>query len=186
MPSGQQGRGGGRSAGPGRHGHKEGGGRGSRSGGHRWRLRQRGDHGGGLNLRDAEPLGQGCEGAGGGRAKGAEGRPPRGQEDLHPWVGLALAQAAQPSLAHLEGVGLQLREAEAQPIVRGRQGAVGVHPPLAGGPGCPSEAPLAHRGLERGLTGRDQELQLVGCQAGAIEERCGAIRHVSAPHRRHR
>src|SRR5712692_7773205 len=61
----QQGLGGGRYAVRCRHGHKGGRRRGSGTGDHgRWRLLQRYDHGGCLSLRDAEPLGQGGQGAG--------------------------------------------------------------------------------------------------------------------------
>jgi hypothetical protein len=92
-----------------------------------------------------------------------------------------LAHAEQTSLDHLEGVGLQIREDEEQPLFRGRQGAVLVHAKLAGGPGFPIEAPLVHMCVERGLRGRDQELKLVQRQAGEIEELCWAILHLSEP-----
>ena len=69
----QQGLGGGRCAVPSRHGQKGGGRRGGWDGSHGGGLLlQRDDHGGGVGFRDAEPLRQGREGAGGGIAKGAE------------------------------------------------------------------------------------------------------------------
>ena len=82
------------------------------------------DHGGRVGLRDAEPLGQGRQGAGGGIAEGAQRRQQRGQEDVNPLIGFALAHAEQAPLDHLEGVGLQVGENEEQPIFRRRQGAV--------------------------------------------------------------
>ena len=93
--------------------------RGGGCGDHRcWLLLQRGDHGGGVGLRDAEALGQGPQGTGGGIAEGAQGREQGGEEDVNPLIGLALAHAEQASLHHLEGVGLQIREDEEQPIFR--------------------------------------------------------------------
>ena len=145
-------------------------------------LLQRRDDGGGVGLRDAEPLGQGRQGAGGGIAEGAQRRQQRGQEDVNPLIGFALAHAEQASLHHLEGVGLQVGEDEEQPIFRCRQGAVLVHGKLAGGPGFPIEAPRRHMRLERGLEGRDQLLKLVEGQAGEIQELRGAGLHVGEPY----
>jgi hypothetical protein len=51
------------------------------------------DHGGCLSHRDAEPLCQGSQGAGGSIAKGAERRQQGGQEDVNPLIGFALDHA---------------------------------------------------------------------------------------------
>jgi hypothetical protein len=100
---------------------------------------------------------------------------------VDPLIGFTLPHAKQASLHHLEGIGLQIREDEEEPLFRCPQGAVLLHAKLAGGPGFPIEPPLAHMRLERGLKGRDQELKLVERQAGEIEELCGVILHVSEP-----
>ena len=63
---------------------------------------------------------------------------------------------------------------EEQPISRRRQGTVLVHGEPARHPRFPLEAPLPQMGLERGRKGRDQELKLVECHAGHIEELRGA------------
>ena len=55
-----------------------------------------------VSLRDAEPLGQGSQGAGRGIAKGAQRRQQHGQEDMNPLIGFALAHAEQAPLHHLE------------------------------------------------------------------------------------
>src|SRR2546426_10467999 len=84
-PSVQQRLEGGRSAVRCRHGQKGGGRRGRWDGGHgSWLLLQRDDDGDRVGLRDAEPLGQGGEGAGGGMAEGTERRQQHGQEDVKP------------------------------------------------------------------------------------------------------
>jgi hypothetical protein len=80
---------------------------------------------------------------------------------VDPLIGLALAHAEQTPLHHLEGIGLEVREQEKQPIFRRRQRAVLVHAKLASGPGFPIEAPRRHMCLERGLKGWDQLLKLV-------------------------
>ena len=79
-------------------------------------LLQRRDHGGRVGLRDAEPLRQGRQGAGGGIAEGAQRRQQRRQQDVNPLIGFALAHAEQPPLHHLEGVGLQVDQDKEQPI----------------------------------------------------------------------
>jgi hypothetical protein len=85
-----------------------------------WLLRQRGDHGGRVRLRDAEPLREGAEGTGGGIAEGAERRQQHREEDMDPLVGLALAHAEQASVHHLEGIGLEVDQNEEQAIFRRR------------------------------------------------------------------
>ena len=100
---------------------------------------------------------------------------------MDPLIGFTLSYPEQTPLHYLEGVGLQIRKDEEQPIFRGRQGAVFVYAKLAGDPGFPIEAPRAHMRVERGFKGRDQELKLVKSQAGEIEKLCWAILHVSEP-----
>ena len=87
----QEGLGGGRCVVRSRHGHKGGGRRGGWDGSHRGGLLlQRDDHGSGVGLRDAEPLGQGRQRAGGGITEGAQRRQQCGQEDVNPLIGFAL------------------------------------------------------------------------------------------------
>ena len=103
----EEGLGGGRCAAPSRPGQKGGVWRGDGYGDDGRRLLlHRADDGGGVGLRDTEPLGEGREGAGGGITEGAERRQQRGQEDVDPLIGFALPHAEQASLDHLEGVGL--------------------------------------------------------------------------------
>ncbi len=175
----QQGLGGGRYAVRCRHGHKGGRRRGSGTGDHgRWRLRQRDDHGGCLSLRDAEPLGQGGQGAGRGIAEGAQ----RGQENMDPLMRFALDHPEQAPVHHLEGVGLEGGEKKQEPIFWRRQGAVFVHGKLAGGPGLPIEAPRRPMRSERGLKGWDQGLKLLEGHTGDIQELRGAGLQIGEPY----
>ena len=137
-------------------------------------LLQRADDGGGVGLRDTEPLGEGSQGTGRGIAEGAQGRQQCGQEDVNPLIGFALAHAEQASLHHLERIRFEVDQNEKQAIFRGREGAVFVHGKLAGRPGFPIEAPRRHMGLERRLEGRDQVLKLVERQTRQIQELGGA------------
>ena len=100
---------------------------------------------------------------------------------MDPLIGLALAHPEQASLDHLEGVGLQIREQEEQPIFRRRQRAGLIDGKPAGGPGRAIEAPLRHVRLKCRLEGRDQDLKLLNGQAGEIQELRGAQPHVSEP-----
>ncbi len=140
-----------------------------------WLLRQRRDHRGRVGLRDAEALCQGRQQAGRGIAEGAQGRQQGGQEDVHPLMGLTLSHAEETSLDDLKAVRLQVREEEAQAIVRRGERAVLVDGKLTRRPGCPIEAPRGHMRLERRLKGRDQLPKLVERQTRQIQERCGAI-----------
>src|SRR5256885_1295580 len=97
----------------------------------------------------------------GASAEGAEGRKQDRQEDVDPLMRFALAHAKQASLEHLERVGLQVGQDEEQPIFWRREGTVFIHAKLASGPGFPIEAPRRHMGLEGGLKGQHQLLQLV-------------------------
>jgi hypothetical protein len=56
-------------------------------------LLQRDDHGRRVGLRDAEPLGEGGQGAGGGIAEGAQRREQRRQQDVDPLIRFALDHA---------------------------------------------------------------------------------------------
>src|SRR5207237_6442879 len=122
----QQGLGGGRCAVPSRHGQKGGVWRGNGCDDDGCRLLHRADEGGGVGLRDPEPLGEGRQGTGGGIAEGAQGREQHGQEDVDPLIRFALAHAEQASLDHLKAVCLQVGEQEEQPVFGGRQRAVFV------------------------------------------------------------
>src|SRR5712691_5280300 len=100
-------------------------------------------------------------------------------------MGFTLPHAEQTSLHHLEGIGLEVREQEKEPILRRRQGTVFVDGTLAGGAGCPIEAPRGHRRLERGLKGWDELLKLVERQAREIQELRGAGLQISEPYTSH-
>jgi hypothetical protein len=113
------------------------------------------------------------------------GRSPGRRPWSHCWAFLCRLPHRRPCTPW-EGVGLQRREEEEQPSCRRPEGAVVVHAPRAGGPGFPIEAPRRHRRLERCCAGRDQELQRVKGQAGAIQALWGAILHVGEPSMRHR
>jgi hypothetical protein len=65
-------------------------------------------------------LGQGRQGTGGGITEGAQRRQQRGEEDVNPLIGFALAHAEQASLDDLERVGFQVDQQEEQPIFRRR------------------------------------------------------------------
>ena len=56
-------------------------------------LRQGADDGSGVDPRDTEALGEGCQGAGRGSAEGTQGRQQRRQEHVNPLIGFALAHA---------------------------------------------------------------------------------------------
>src|SRR5215510_2591611 len=100
---------------------------------------------------------------------------------MNPLIGFALPHAEQTSLHDLEGIGLQIREDEEQPIFRRRQRTVFVDGEPAGGPRFPIEAPRRQMRLERRLKGWDEELKLVERQAGEIEELRGARLHIGEP-----
>jgi hypothetical protein len=91
------------------------------------------------------------------------------------------AHAKQACMEPLERGGLQGGQEEEQPILWRREGAVLLHATLAGGPEFPLEAPRRHRGVEGGLEGRDQVLQLVARHAGAVQELHGAGLQVGTP-----
>jgi hypothetical protein len=126
-------------------------------------------------------LGQGGHRAGRGITEGAQGRQQHGEKGVDPLLGFALAHAEQTSLDHLEAVCLQGREQEEQPVFRRREGAVFVDGKLAGGAGCPIEAPRGHMGLERRLAGRDELLKRVEGQAGEIQQLRRARLHIGKP-----
>jgi hypothetical protein len=67
----------------------------------------------------------------------------------------ALAHPTQPTLYHLQGIGLQIDQDKQQPILRGRQRTVLVGRISAHGAWLPIEAPVGHMRLERGLKRRD-------------------------------
>jgi hypothetical protein len=101
---------------------------------------------------------------------------------VNPLIGFPLPHAEQASWHDLEGRGLEGGKQEEQPIFRRWQGAGLVHAKAPGGPGLPIEAPRGHRRLERGFEGRHEALQLLQGQAGDIQERRGAGRHIGAPY----
>src|SRR6266446_5245934 len=107
----QEGLGGGRCAVRSRHGQQGGRWRGGRYGASGyWGLLQRSTHRRCVGLRDAKSLGQGREGAGRGIAQGTQGREQRGEQDVNPLVGFALAHAEQAPLDYLEPVRRFLRK----------------------------------------------------------------------------
>src|SRR5713101_1925990 len=186
IPSVQQGSGGGRSAARCRHGQKGGNRCCGCSGDHgHWFLHQRCDEGRRVSLRDAEALGEGRQGAGGGIAEGAERRQECREEPVNPLIRFALAHAKQAPLHHLEGIGFQVDQNEEQPIFGCRQGAVLVDRKPAGGPRFPVEAPRRHMRLVSRLKGRDEELKLVERQAGQIQELRGAGLHIGESYTGH-
>src|SRR5262249_19905835 len=99
--------------------------------------------------------------------------------------GLCSALSVQASLDHLECVSLHIGQNKQEPILRGRQGTGLVHGTPTGSPGVLIEPPRTHRGLARGLKGRDEEQKRVARHAGAIEERCRARLQVSEPYTSH-
>ncbi len=152
MPSVQEGLGGGRSAARCRHGQK--------GGGWRWgegnRLLLQGCNDGRRDgLRDAEPLRQGRQRAGGSIAEGAQRREEGGEQDMNPLIRFALAHAEQASLHDLERRGFEVDQNKEQPIFRGRERTVLVDREPAGDPRLPIEAPRGEMRLERRLEGRD-------------------------------
>jgi len=98
---------------------------------------------------------------------------------MNPLMGLALAHPEQPSLHHLEGIGLQVDQDEQQPILRGRQRTVRVGRVSPGGTRLPIEAPVGHMGLERGLKGQDQPPKFVSGETGQIQDLRGAGLEIS-------
>src|SRR3954447_20129645 len=100
---------------------------------------------------------------------------------MDPLIGFALAHAEQPSLDHLNRGGLQIREQEQQPILRGCQRAGPIDREPAGGSRFAIEAPCRHMLLERRLEGRDQDLKLLQGQAGEVQKLRRAGLHVSEP-----
>ena len=74
---------------------------------------------------------------------------------MKPLIRLALAHPKQPTLHHLQGIGLQIDQDKQQPILGGRQWTVLVGRLAAHGAWLPIEAPVGHMRLERGLKGRD-------------------------------
>jgi hypothetical protein len=133
-------------------------------------LRQWRDHRGRVGLCDAEPLGQGREGACGGIAEGAQRHQQHRQEDMDPLIRFALNHPEQAPLHDLERIRFQVDQDEQEPICPRRQGAVLVHGKPARGPRLPIHAPRRHTGVERGLEGWGQLLKLIEGYAGEIQE----------------
>ena len=97
----------------------------------------------------------------------------------------ALAHAEQPSLDHLQGVGLHRGQNKKEPIFWRRQGTVFVDGKLAHGARFAIKAPCSHMSLECGLERRKQLLKLVEGQAGAIQELCGTGLHIAKSYTGH-
>jgi hypothetical protein len=93
---------------------------------------------------------------------------------MNPLMGFALAHPEQPSLHHLEGVGLQIDQDTQQPVLGGRQRTVRVGRIPPGGARRPIEAPEGHMGLEGSLKGRDSRRNLVHGETGQIKHLCRA------------
>ena len=97
---------------------------------------------------------------------------------------------ARPTPIHLRhecrGLSALFGEEEEQPLFGRRQGAGLLDGQLAGGPGCPIEAPRGPMRLERRLEGRNEGLKRVEGHAGAIQELRWVGPSVSAPSTRHR
>ena len=93
---------------------------------------------------------------------------------LYPLLRLALAHPQQPTLHHLQGLGLQLDQDKQQPSLGGRQWTVLVGPIAAHGAWLPIEAPVGHMRLERGRKGRDYLPTLVHGETGQSEHLCRA------------
>ena len=85
-------------------------------------------------------------------------------------MGLALAHPEEPSLHHLQRIGLHIDQDKQQPILRRGQGTVLVGRVPTGGARLPIEAPVGHMRLKRGLKGRDQLVKLAHGQTGQIED----------------
>ena len=98
---------------------------------------------------------------------------------------LALAHAKHTPVPHLQRRGFQGDQEEQHPIGRRRPGTGRVHAQPTGGPRLPLEPPRRHVGLKRGLTGREQWLQLVEAQAGQIQALRGVALHIGAPYPGH-
>jgi hypothetical protein len=96
-------------------------------------------------------------------------------------MGLALAQAEQPPLHHLERIGLQIDQDKQQPILRRRQRTVLVGRVPSSGARLPIEAPAGHMSLERGLKGLDQWLKLIHGETGQIQDLRGAGLEIGEP-----
>jgi hypothetical protein len=117
----------------------------------------------------AEPLRQGSQGASWRITEGAQRGQEGGQEDVDPRIRWALAHAEQASLDHLERGGLEEGEQEERPIFRRWQRAGLVHRKPTDGPGCPIKAPHRQVGVEYGLKGQHQRLELVESEAREIQ-----------------
>ena len=140
---------------------------------------QRADGGGGVGLRDTEPLGQGRQGTGGGIAEGRRAASSAGKEDVDPLIGFALAHAEQASLDHLEAVGFRVGEQEERPVFGCRQRQFWYTLNRRAVRGLPSKAHAAMYALgtpprraesaaetRRGQAGEIQELRGTGLQIG--------------------
>jgi hypothetical protein len=91
------------------------------------------------------------------------------EQDVNPLIGLALVYPEQPSLHHLEGIGLQVGQDTQQPIFGRRQRTVLIGGLPAGHARPPIEAPLGHMSLKCGLKRRDHAPKLIQGQTGQIQ-----------------
>jgi len=98
-------------------------------------------------------------------------------------MGFTLPQAEQPSLHDLEGIGLQVDQDTQHSILGCRQRTVRVRRIPACGAWLPIETPVGHMGLEGGLKGGDQRLQLVHGETGQIEHLDRAALEIGEPSR---
>jgi putative transposase len=151
----------------------------------RW-LRRRHDQGGGFSLGHPQTRRQRRHGPAGGIPQGPPRRLQHHEQDVQPWLGLALVDPEQPSLHHLEGRGVQVGQATYQPILGRRQRTVLISGLPADRARLPIEAPLGHVGVKGGLKRRDQAPTLLQGQTGQIPhlERAGReVDEASIPHR---
>ena len=100
---------------------------------------------------------------------------------MNPLMGFALAHSEQPSLHHLEGIGLQVDQDKQQPILGGGQRTVLVGRISANSTRLPIKAPGGHVGLERSVKGGDHLPKLMQGQTGQIQHLRGAGLEIGEP-----
>jgi hypothetical protein len=88
---------------------------------------------------------------------------------VNPLIGLTLIHPEQPSLHHLEAIGLQVGQDKQQPIFGRRQRTALAGGLPAGRAQLPIEAPRGHMSVKGGLKRRAQAPNLIQGQTGQIQ-----------------
>ncbi len=114
-------------------------------------------------------------------SQGMQRIPQSHQQDVEPLVSFRLAHTEGGAVGHLYRCLLEIHQKEQQPVLRRRQWTVLVRGVAPGSTRVPIKAPGGHMGLECGIKGRDQLLQLCQRETGQIQDLRGAGLEIGEP-----